>query len=110
MHLWGIDLGGTKMEGAILESRENPQVLHRMRIPTEAHLGYEHIVGQVAKLVDMLEEASGLRPSDLGIGHPGTLDPITGFIKNANTTALNAQILKVVMLFMSTPFFILLNL
>ena len=33
MHLWGIDLGGTKMEGAILESRKNPQVLHRVRIP-----------------------------------------------------------------------------
>ena len=89
MHIWGIDLGGTKMEGAILESRKNPAVLHRMRIPTDAHLGYEHIVGQVAKLVDMLGEASGLRPSGIGIGHPGTLDPITGFIKNANTTALN---------------------
>ncbi len=91
MHLWGIDLGGTKIEGAILESRKNPVVLHRMRIPTEAHLGYEHIVGQVAKLVDMLGEASGLRPSGLGIGHPGTLDPITGFIKNANTTVLNGK-------------------
>lgn len=91
MHLWGIDLGGTKIEGAILESRKNPVVLHRMRIPTEAHLGYEHIVGQVAKLVDMLGEASGLRPNGLGIGHPGTLDPITGFIKNANTTVLNGK-------------------
>jgi predicted NBD/HSP70 family sugar kinase len=88
MHLWGIDLGGTKIEGAILESHHNPVVLHRMRIPTEAHLGYDHIVGQVIKLVNMLSEASGLKPATLGIGHPGTLDPITGLIKNANTTAL----------------------
>ncbi len=88
MHIWGIDLGGTKMEGAILQSHKNPNVLHRMRIPTEAHLGYEHIVGQVVKLIEMLSEESGLKPSSLGIGHPGTLDPITGFIKNANTTAL----------------------
>ena len=49
MNLWGIDLGGTKMEGAILESKESPIVLHRMRIPTEAQLGYEHIVDQVVK-------------------------------------------------------------
>jgi len=91
MNLWGIDLGGTKMEGAILESRENPTVLHRMRIPTEAHLGYEHIVGQVAKLVEMLATSSDLTPQALGLGHPGTLDPNTGAIKNANTTALNGR-------------------
>lgn len=91
MHLWGIDLGGTKIEGAILESKKNPTVLHRMRIPTEAQLGYEHIVGQVVKLVDMLAEESGTRPNSIGIGHPGALDPNTGAIKNANTTALNGK-------------------
>ncbi|MBL7827529.1 MAG: ROK family protein [Saprospiraceae bacterium] len=88
MYHWGIDLGGTKIEGAILEGTENPAVTHRLRIPTEAHLGYEHIVNQVVKLVDMLKEASGRVPHSIGIGHPGTLDPNTGFIKNANTTAL----------------------
>lgn len=91
MHIWGIDLGGTKMEGAILQSKKNPSVLHRMRIPTEAHLGYDHIVGQVVKLVEMLAEESGFQPNAIGIGHPGTLDPITGLVKNANTTALNGQ-------------------
>lgn len=89
--MWGIDLGGTKIEAAILESKKNPNVLHRMRIPTEAHLGYEHIVGQVVKLVDMLAKESGMRPTSLGLGHPGTLDPNTGLIKNANTTALIGQ-------------------
>lgn len=91
MHLWGIDLGGTKMEGVILESAKNPEVLHRFRIPTEADKGYEHIVNQVVKLVDMLKGASGLTPHYIGIGHPGTLDPNTGAIKNANTTALNGK-------------------
>ena len=76
------------MEGAILQSKANPVVLHRTRIPTEAHNGYEHIIGQVKKLVDMLIKESGLKPTAIGIGHPGTLDPNTGFIKNANTTAL----------------------
>lgn len=89
--LWGIDLGGTKTEGVILESRSNPKVLHRLRIPTEAGKGYEHIVNQVVKLVEMLSTESGLKPASLGIGHPGTLDPQTGTIKNANTTALNGK-------------------
>lgn len=89
--LWGFDLGGTKIEGAIFESRANPRVLHRMRIPTEAHKGYEHIVDQVAKLTGMLSAESGLKPGYIGIGHPGTLDPQTSVIKNANTTALNGR-------------------
>ncbi len=84
-------MGGTKIEGVILESRENPQVLHRMRVPTEAHLGYQHIIGQINKLVNQLYTASRLEPEHIGIGHPGTLDPQTGTIKNANTTCMNGQ-------------------
>lgn len=84
-------MGGTKIEGVILESRENPQVLHRMRVPTEAHLGYQHIIAQITKLVSQLRTASRLEPEHIGIGHPGTLDPQTGTIKNANTTCMNGQ-------------------
>lgn len=89
--LFGLDLGGTKIEGVVLESRQNPRVLHRMRIPTEADQGYDHIVGQVAKLMDMLSAEANIRPTSLGIGHPGALDPISGVMKNANTTALNGR-------------------
>lgn len=91
MHLWGIDLGGTKIEGVVLESRENPQPLARLRIATEAHLGYDHICGQVKKLVDLLAESTGLQPEYIGIGHPGTLDHNVGAMKNANTTSLNGR-------------------
>lgn len=86
--IWGMDLGGTKIEGAILENASSSRVLHRLRIPTEADKGYEHICNQVHRLYQMLCDASGMKAGSLGIGHPGTLDPITGSIKNANTTAL----------------------
>lgn len=88
---FGLDLGGTKIEGVVLESRSNPQPICRLRIPTEASKGYEHILGQVTKMMDMLRAESGCVPDSLGIGHPGTLDPNTGLIKNANTTVLNGQ-------------------
>lgn len=91
MHLWGIDLGGTKIECAILESRSNPTVIARQRVPTEAHLGYEHIIGQVKKVIELLEAETGLKPNRIGIGHPGALDRNIGGIKNANTTALNGK-------------------
>lgn len=89
--LFGIDLGGTKTEGVVLESRTNPRVLARMRQPTEAHLGYAHIVREIAALIDRLAAEVGQRPERVGIGHPGTLDRTIGLIKNANTTALNGQ-------------------
>jgi len=51
--IWGIDLGGTKIEGVILEDAENTNVLKRLRVSTDAHLGYDHILGQIAKLVEV---------------------------------------------------------
>ncbi|MFK7934231.1 MAG: ROK family protein [Saprospiraceae bacterium] len=91
MLLWGIDLGGTKIEGVVLESREHPVVLKRMRVPTEAHLGYEHILNQIIKLVEVLIAEIGIRPYQIGIGTPGTLDPMTGLMKNCNSTVLNEK-------------------
>lgn len=93
-NLWGIDLGGTKIEGAILESELNPEVLFRFRVPTEAHLGYKHILGQVKKMVDLMESKAGYRPGRLGIGTPGTHIPSTGLMKNSNATALNGRPMK----------------
>jgi len=93
-NLWGIDLGGTKAEGAILKSAQDPQVLFRDRLPTESHLGYEHIIGQIKKVVDKMEAFAGYRPEKLGIATPGTRDPGTGLMKNCNTTALNGMPLK----------------
>lgn len=89
--IWGIDLGGTKIEGAILESRENPKVISRLRVPTERDKGYEHVMNQIQLVVDKLSVETDLKPQKLGIGTPGTLDPITGLMKNCNTTCLNNQ-------------------
>jgi predicted NBD/HSP70 family sugar kinase len=90
-NLWGIDMGGTKMEGVILKSAEDPQVLFRDRVPTEADQGYDHICTQVKKLVDMMEEQAGYRPSTIGIGTPGVHDPKLGTMKNCNTVVMNGR-------------------
>lgn len=65
--LWGIDLGGTKVEGVIFDSVENPQVKSRLRIPTEADNGYEHVLGQIKKVVDLMAQEVGHFPSKLGL-------------------------------------------
>jgi predicted NBD/HSP70 family sugar kinase len=89
--LWGIDLGGTKIEGVILKNAGSAEVLFRKRIPTEQEHGYRHIIGRIKALLDMMREESGLEPESVGIGTPGSVDPQTGLHKNSNTTCLNGQ-------------------
>ncbi|MBC7902714.1 MAG: ROK family protein, partial [Gemmatimonadaceae bacterium] len=93
-HLWGVDLGGTKIEAVILESLNDARPLYRMRIDTEAQNGYEHILQQVAKLIGQLKEKSGLMPLRIGFGTPGVLDPELQTMKNCNSTSLNGKPLK----------------
>lgn len=90
-HLWGIDLGGTKIEGAVLQSATNPKVLVRHRLPTENEKGYQHVVQQVSRLIEKLANDVGYMPTQIGIGTPGIMDPRTGLMKNCNSTCLNGM-------------------
>ncbi len=92
--LFGIDLGGTKIEGVVMASKSDPSVIARLRLPTESEKGYQHIIEQIARVVSMLEEQSGIKATKIGIGVPGTNDPVQGVHKNANTTCLNGQPFK----------------
>lgn len=92
--LWGIDMGGTKIEGVILKSAKDPEVLFRNRVPTEADNGYPHILSQVKKIVNMMEENAGFKPVRIGFATPGILDPKFRLMKNCNTVAMNGQPMK----------------
>jgi len=92
--LWGIDLGGTKIEGVILPSLNDPNPIIRTRIDTESAKGYNHILGQIKKLVHLMQEQTGIAPQRIGFGTPGVLDPVLQTMKNCNSTALNGMPLK----------------
>lgn len=88
MKLWGIDLGGTKIECAVIDTSE---AVIRRRLPTEAERGYEHIISQIKKLVAEVSAETGERPAKIGFATPGVLDPETQTMKNCNTVCLNGQ-------------------
>jgi predicted NBD/HSP70 family sugar kinase len=92
--LWGIDLGGTKIEGVVLKSEQDPEVLIRKRVPTESEKGFEHVLGQVKRLLEDISSELGESPDILGIGTPGAIDPPTGLLKNSNTQAINKKSFK----------------
>ena len=91
---WGIDLGGTKIEGVVLGATDAPDPVCRIRVPTEADRGYRHVFGRIAELVRAMKAEVGTAPARLGIGTPGVLDPQNSTMKNSNTTCLIGQPLQ----------------
>lgn len=88
MNRVGIDLGGTKIEGVAL--RPDGVEIFRQRVPTPAG-DYRGIVTAIAGLVRKAEEASAPTYPTVGIGTPGAISPVTGLLKNSNSTALNGM-------------------
>ena len=79
MNRIGIDLGGTKIEGILLDKSGN--ILDRKRIPTNRDNGYEYIVDAIVNLITDLQVISKTY-TKVGICTPGTISPNTGKIKN----------------------------
>ncbi len=92
--LWGIDLGGTKIEGVVLRSLHDVTPVVRTRVNTEAYNGYGHVISQIQKLVEEMKQKSGLKPESIGLGTPGVFDPVLQGMKNCNSVVLNGQPLK----------------
>ncbi|MFV0415521.1 MAG: ROK family protein [Chthoniobacterales bacterium] len=93
--LLGIDLGGTKIEAALVPRNDPARAHCRLRVPTEQEKGYRHILSQIKKLCSQVEEETGVPlPDVIGLGHPGTLDPHTRKIKCSNTQALQEKPLQ----------------
>jgi fructokinase len=92
MHRLGIDLGGTKMEGVVLDP--SGREILRKRIPTERAQGYRHILDRLKSLHDDLVASISGKPSTFGIGTPGAISPSTGLLKNSNTVCMNGQPVK----------------
>lgn len=93
--IWGVDLGGTKIEVSVFNLEgTNVEIIDRRRVPTEADKGYPHIISQINKVVTEAKDATGLQPKHIGFSTPGTTEPSTGLMKNCNTVAMNGQAMK----------------
>ena len=86
----GIDLGGSKIEIAVLDAAGG-EVLRR-RVATPAG-DYAATLDAIAGLVESAERERGARCT-VGVAMPGALSLATGLVKNANSTCLNGRALK----------------
>ena len=89
MYKIGIDLGGTKTEGILLDDSLN--VIQRTRISTPQN-NYPEIINQITFLVDGLSKS--IKDFTVGVCTPGAISKKTGFLKNSNTQCLIGKPLK----------------
>jgi len=87
----GLDLGGTKTEGIVMN--EAGKMLYRERRPTPQDQGYRAILKTIHALVLDLEKKAG-QSCRVGIGTPGAISTRTGCLKNSNTVCLNGKPVK----------------
>ena len=83
----GIDLGGTKIAGVVLDAA-GVEVC-RERLPTPQG-DYQLTLQALAGLVARLEDRAG-QPCSVGVGMPGSVSRATGLVKNSNSVCLNGQ-------------------
>ena len=88
----GIDLGGTKIEVAVLDGQGQFMFRHRQASPSHS---YPAILNTIAELVTLARQTLALpAPTVVGIGMPGCLDAQTQRVRGSNTQAMNHQPLK----------------
>ena len=89
----GIDLGGTKIEGVVLDPPfDEPRIVERIRVPTEASEGGSRIGGRVLDMIRRLEGVAGSKAT-VGVGMPGSVDE-DGRVRNSNTVCLNGTFFR----------------
>lgn len=87
----GIDLGGTKIEAAVLN--DAGAFLFRERVATPQD-DYAATLQAIQSLVVLAESRLQSSVKAVGVGHPGSTNPRDGRIRNANSTCLNHQMLQ----------------
>ncbi len=86
----GIDLGGTKIEGILINEDGHELVRQRVQTPQG---DYQATLECVRDLILELER-QGHAEAQIGIGIPGAVSPATGLVKNANSVCLIGQALQ----------------
>ena len=82
----GIDLGGTKIEAAVLDDAGTVRARRRAATPRS----YDELLCVLLQLVRAIEGDVGAVHA-VGIGTPGQPSPVTGLMANAENTPLEGQ-------------------
>lgn len=85
----GIDIGGTKIEGVVLDSEGRE--ISRLRRKTVQDYGYEYIIKQIADIHRSLISEIDDFSYSLGVCTPGAMDPDNGKLRFCNIECMNSK-------------------
>lgn len=88
--LIGIDFGGTKVEGLMMEPDGREIMRYRRPTPRGDYAGSVQVIKDI---VEHLQAETGMTGDSVGVGIPGSVSPVTGRVRNGNTTWINGQTL-----------------
>lgn len=88
MNKIGIDLGGTKVEGIVIDEQGNE--LFRKRLPNGKENGYDFIIATMTQLYEELKAVAGSQYT-VGVCTPGCIDKTNGKLKNCNIMSMNGH-------------------
>lgn len=81
----GVDFGGTKIEAAALDVEGRFRARVRVATPTT----YEDCLNATCAAVQEAERQAGVSVARIGVGGPGSPSPVTGLMRNSNSSILN---------------------
>ena len=90
-HRLGINLGGTKIAGTLID--RSGRILAEQRIATPRN-DYAGTISAIAGVARTLRTTAGVVRASIGIGIPGSISPASGRVQNANSTWLNGRRLQ----------------
>ena len=88
----GIDLGGTKIECAVID--HNCNVLYRERGPTQANLGRQQVLANIRQQYVKAVNTTGIGDHTVGLGTPGSINPTTRLLRNSSIQDMNGLDLR----------------
>ncbi|WP_062270085.1 N-acetylglucosamine kinase [Endozoicomonas arenosclerae] len=89
--LYGLDIGGTKMELAVFDHEHNKLASKRVPTPTDSYDAFENAIKELVLETDRELNTRG----SVGLGIPGFINPDTGKAQCANVPCANNQNLQV---------------
>jgi len=85
----GVDFGGTKIEVAAIDEAGAFRFRRRAANPRD----YDGAIRAVNDLLAAAVAETGASGAPIGVGIPGSVSPVTGLVRNANSTWLNGRAL-----------------
>jgi len=83
----GVDLGGTKTEVAVIDSVGQTRYSARKPTPED----YQSKIQLIAEMIKLAEKSVASDSLSVGVGHPGSINPASGLMRNSNSAELNGR-------------------